>query len=400
MPGEVWPELKLSDVLAEPIRNGFSPSESQDWTGVQMLGLGCLSADGFNASQLKNAPASVSAMHSAALQDGDLLVSRANTRTLVGMVGVYRDVGTPCIYPDLMMRVRPSERYLVEFLELVLRSRRTRRRLMAMAQGTSESMVKISGEMLRQLRIPDVPVAEQQRIVEVLNSLTELERSIEAEIRKLELIGASAVKRRLDDLYDASGLLTLSDVASVERGRFSARPRNDPASFGGGYGFIQTGDVSAGRRGVIRRSSQRLNDAGLAVSRLFPAGTVVVTIAATIGETAILGKPMCFPDSVVGVVANDGFDSRFLELCLHRAKSDLEGRAPQSAQRNINLQDLRPLAVPSISRSSQAALVSLWETYRNQVAAMQDELAKLRRQKQGLVDDMLSGRVAASALAA
>ena len=109
---------------------------------------------------------------------------------------------------------------------------------------------------------------------------------------------------------------------------------------------------------------------------------------------------MCFPDSVVGVVANDGFDSRFLELCLHRAKSDLEGRAPQSAQRNINLQDLRPLAVPSISRSSQAALVSLWETYRNQVAAMQDELAKLRRQKQGLVDDMLSGRVAASALAA
>ena len=270
---------------------------------------------------------------------------------------------------------------------------------MAMAQGTSESMVKISGEMLRQLRVPDVPVAEQRRIVGVLNSLTELERSLEAEIRKLELIGASAVKRRLDDLYDASGLLTLADVASVERGKFSARPRNDPAYFGAGYGFIQAGDVSAGRRGVIRRSSQRLNDAGLAVSRLFPAGTVVVTIAATIGETAILGKPMCFPDSVVGVVANDGFDSRFLELCLHRAKSDLEGRAPQSAQRNINLQDLRPLAVPSISRSSQAALVSLWETYRNQVAAMQDELAKLRRLKQGLVDDLLSGRVAVSALA-
>ena len=76
-----------------------------------------------------------------------------------------------------------------------------------------------------------------------------------------------------------------------------------------------------------------------------------------------------------------------------------EGKAPQSAQRNINLQDLRPLAVPSVSRSSQTALVSLWETYRNQVAAMQDELAKLRRLKQGLVDDLLSGRVAVSALA-
>ncbi len=400
MPGEVWAELKLSDVLAEPIRNGFSPTESQTWTGVQMLGLGCLSSDGFNPDQLKNAPESVSAMHPAALRDGDLLVSRANTRTLVGMVGIYREIGTPCIYPDLMMRVRPSGRYSVEFLELVLRSPRTRRRLMAMAQGTSESMVKISGETIRQLPVPDVPVSEQRRIVDVIGSLTELERGIEDEIRKLELIGARVVQRRLDSLYSESDLLTLADVASVKRGKFSARPRNDPTYFGGAYGFIQTGDVSSARRGVIWRASQHLNDAGLAVSRFFPAGTIVVTIAATIGETALLGLPMCFPDSVVGVVANDGVDPRFLELCLHRVKSDLEAKAPQSAQRNINLQDLRPLTVPDVSRSAQAALVSLWETYRDQVAAMKGELAKLRSLKQGLTDDLLSGRVAATAVAA
>ncbi|WNZ11283.1 hypothetical protein [Streptomyces sp. 11x1] len=125
-----------------------------------------------------------------------------------------------------------------------------------------------------------------------------------------------------------------------------------------------------------------------------------MTIAATIGETAILGLPMCFPGSVVGVVANDGVDPRFLEICLHRVKSDLEGKAPQSAQRNINLQDLRPLTVPDVSRSAQAALVSLWETYRDQVAAMKDESVKLRSLKQELTDDPLSGRVAATTVAA
>ncbi|MFE9794739.1 restriction endonuclease subunit S [Streptomyces goshikiensis] len=239
----------------------------------------------------------------------------------------------------------------------------------------------------------DLPnLAEQQRIVEVLDCLSEAERLIRASIAKLNVVKAGVIGNELDRLYSGRDRVALGDIAVVERGRFSARPRNDPSYFGGLYPFIQTGDVVSARGGLIREASQWLNDAGLAVSRLFPAGTVAVTIAANIGDTAILGADMCFPDSVVGVVARSTFVPRFVELCLRRAKPQLEAQAPQSAQRNINLQVLRPLEIPEVPYEVQASLVKIWSAYGGEVEVMEGELAKLRRLKRGLVGDLLSSR--------
>ncbi|MFD9907633.1 restriction endonuclease subunit S [Streptomyces sp. NPDC059063] len=205
--GMKWSVL-LPDALAEPIRNGYSPVESADWTGVQMLGLGSLTPKGFDPVQLKNAPPSVTSEHSAVLTDGDLLMSRANTRELVGLVGVYRDVGTPCIYPDLMMRMRPSSRCTASFLAAVLSSNRARRRIRSMAQGTSESMVKISAGAVREIRIPLPSIAEQER---VLAAIREVAAQAEAEVK--ELAKLRKLKQGLvDDLL--SGRVTTQTAAA------------------------------------------------------------------------------------------------------------------------------------------------------------------------------------------
>jgi len=76
-------------------------------------------------------------------------------------------------------------------------------------------------------------------------------------------------------------VVRLEEIATVERGKFSARPRNDPKYYGGNIPFLQTGDV-ASATGVILTHSQTLNDEGLKVSKLFPAGTLLITIAAPI----------------------------------------------------------------------------------------------------------------------
>ncbi|MFI1382932.1 restriction endonuclease subunit S [Embleya sp. NPDC020886] len=187
---------RLSDVLEGPIRNGFSPVESASWTGVQMLGLGCLTPEGFRADQLKYAPPSISPRHSAVLVDGDLLMSRANTRELVGLVGVYRGVGTPCIYPDLMMRLRPSRKSSAPFLAATLMATRARREIRSMAQGTSESMVKISAGAVKRIRIPLPGLEEQERILTASRIATE---RIESEIT--EMAKLRALKQGLvDDL--------------------------------------------------------------------------------------------------------------------------------------------------------------------------------------------------------
>ena len=96
----------------------------------------------------------------------------------------------------------------------------------------------------------------------------------------------------------------LEDVAQIERGKFTQRPRNDPRFYGGTTPFVQTGDISS-CDGRIRAFSQTLNEEGLLISRVFPAGTILITIAANIGFSGILQFDSACPDSLIGLTPSD-----------------------------------------------------------------------------------------------
>ena len=101
-------------------------------------------------------------------------------------------------------------------------------------------------------------------------------------------------------------VLRVKQVAQILRGKFTHRPRNDPSLYDGAYPFIQTGEVARAEK-AITNYRQTLNDRGLAVSQMFPAGTLVMTIAANIGDVAVLDFEACFPDS--GAVCKTLIDS-------------------------------------------------------------------------------------------
>ena len=185
-----WNVDKLGRWLIGRPRNGYSPTEVEEFTGWKMLGLGCLTPEGFEPRQLKNAPISDRRLRPFLLQEGDLLLSRSNTRELVGLAGVYRDIGLPCTYPDLIMRLTPTPATSSRFLELVLRSPRVRRQLQAGASGTSGSMVKITGTSAVSLDIAMPPPDEQEQILDFLDIAEEriaLEIKEGAKLRRLRL---------------------------------------------------------------------------------------------------------------------------------------------------------------------------------------------------------------------
>ena len=151
-----------------------------------------------------------------------------------------------------------------------------------------------------------------------------------------------------DDWLD----VRLTDLGEVNRGRSRHRPRGANHLYGGPYPFIQTGDIKASG-GQITSHSQTYSEAGLAQSRLWPANTMVITIAANIAETAILTYPACFPDSVIGFVADESqCDVRFVEYLFRQLKGNIqhENVGTGSVQDNINLQtiDQLRLLVPSL----------------------------------------------------
>lgn len=136
----------------------------------------------------------------------------------------------------------------------------------------------------------------------------------------------------------------LNQLGEFQRGKSRHRPRNDIALFvGGTHPLVQTGEIKEANL-YITKHSVSYNDFGLAQSKLWPKGTLCITIAANIAETALLGYPMCFPDSVVGFNAYPHESSElFMHYVFTYIRRAIQNSASGSIQDNINIDYLTGL---------------------------------------------------------
>lgn len=185
---------------------------------------------------------------------------------------------------------------------------------------------------------------------------------------------------------------TLEDLSIVERGKFSARPRNDPRYFGGEMPFVQTGDVT-GSKTYLNSFTQTLNQDGIGVSKVFPKGTILITIAANIGDTAITSFDVACPDSVVAIQPySTKADTYWLKNVLDTKKEDLDSQSTQNAQKNINLQVLKPLVILTPPLSEQKKIAKILSTWDKAISTTDQLLANSQQQKMALMQQLLTGK--------
>lgn len=123
----------------------------------------------------------------------------------------------------------------------------------------------------------------------------------------------------------------------------------------------------------------------MAQSRLWPAGTLAITIAANIAETAILTFPACFPDSVVGFTADPKkADVRFIEYLFQAMRKQVKSHAYGSAQENINLAVLRKLEFPIPPLSVQTEIADYLSVLDDRIILLRETNATLEAIAQAL----------------
>ena len=189
----------------------------------------------------------------------------------------------------------------------------------------------------------------------------------------------------------------LSDLGELARGKSKHRPRNDKKLFGGKYPFIQTGEVRAANR-IIKKYEQTYSEFGLEQSKLWQKGTLCITIAANIAETAFLGFDACFPDSIVGFSASKAVLPEYIELFIKSARTKIESYAPATAQKNINFNTLENLIVPYCSLTEQTQVVAILESKLTACDQLADELAKQLKQAELLKQAVLKAAFSGSLL--
>lgn len=271
---------------------------------------------------------------------GDVLLS---VRAPVGPTNV---AGERCCIGRGLAAIRPKTARLVpRFLRYVFTAFESQ----IAQQGAGSTFDAIGRSVIESLDLPLPPLPEQERIVRILDEVEALRRlRAQADERCSKLVSA-LFDEMFGDPEDGWRNDKFGNVGSLDRGRSQHRPRDESALFGGSYPFIQTGDV-ANSAGRITTFTQTYSERGLAQSRLWPAGTLCITIAANIARTGILGFDACFPDSVVGFIPGDHIAVEYVQAWLQTIQKALEYEAPQAAQKNINLKTLRELdlIVPSL----------------------------------------------------
>ena len=101
---------------------------------------------------------------------------------------------------------------------------------------------------------------------------------------------------------------------------------------------------------------------------------------------------MYFPDSVVGAIVKEPNNLRFVELMIRKWKPILENLAPQSAQKNINLETLRPLIIPTPLPKEQKRIGNMFEVVESEQEQKEQYLQKLHSIKTALMQDLLTGK--------
>jgi len=159
-------------------------------------------------------------------------------------------------------------------------------------------------------------------------------------------------------------LKTLDELGFVGRGKSRHRPRNAEHLYGGVYPFIQTGDIQKANF-YINEYSQTYSEAGLAQSKLWQEGTMVISIVgANTAETAILAFDACFPDSVIGFVPDKNeADVKFVKYNLECWKVHLKSISEGTARENLSLEKLLSIRIPTPPLPTQRKLATILTAY-------------------------------------
>ncbi len=265
---------------------------------------------------------------------------------------------------------------------------------------------RIPENVLLDLAIPEIDAKEQATIADALHLI---QQAMLVETRSLDI--CSALKRAAMRELFTHGLrgeaqketeiglvpkswdvLTLSEIATIERGRFLYRPRNEPRFYGGRTPFVQTGDVVRSD-GCIREFTQTLNDEGVAISKVFPAGTILITIAANIGYTGVLQFSSACPDSLVAITPLKGIDTLFLEYFLQTQQLEMDRRAPKGTQKNINIQFLSPWPIPLPPPHEQREIVEILDAIGQKIDLHKRKRALLEELFKTLLHKLMTGEI-------
>lgn len=323
------------------------------------------------------------------LTPGDIVVAR--TGASVGKSHLFRGITEPVIFAGFLIKITLNDQqvmpeHVAQYLQTSTYWDWIRENSMRSGQPG------VNSQQLRSLPIPVPPLAEQEAIAEALSDADALIEGLERLIAKKRLIKQGAMqdlltaKRRLPGFSGEWGAKKLGEICRLEMG--GTPPRNNLAYWGKGHPWLSIADLKGK---VITESKEEISQSGANRLKTVPKGTLLMSFKLSIGRVAFAGRDL-YTNEAICAFFDLSENAGFLYHALQRVDFALYGKQAVKGY-TLNKESLRSVEIPFPTSSEQAAIANALDDMDAEIQALDTRLKKARQVKEGMMQNLLTGRI-------
>jgi type I restriction enzyme, S subunit len=188
-------------------------------------------------------------------------------------------------------------------------------------------------------------------------------------------------------------MMPLGALATVTTG--GTPDRGQPTYWGGAVPWVGTSEIDFC---VITQPSEYLTEAGLAQSaaKLFPKGTLLMAMygqGSTRGKVAVLGIEAATNQACAAILPKDNaVESEYLFHVLEASYEKIRRLSNTGSQENLNTTIIREISIPMPAKAEREAIIGIAKELGAAVTAATELIDSLEQRKQGLMQQLLTGR--------
>lgn len=200
-------------------------------------------------------------------------------------------------------------------------------------------------------------------------------------------------KKRLPGFSGKWELKKLGDIANIQRGA-SPRPIDSPIWYDitSSVGWVRISDITASNGRILEKTKDYLSQQGIAQSRFLPAGSLIMSICATVGIPVITNIDTCIHDGFVGFTKLNDIDKVFFYYKLKELENNFKSMGQTGSQNNLNTNLVKKYPIPLPPLPEQKAIAEILTDMDKEIEALEKKRDKYKAIKQGMMQELLTGK--------
>ena len=394
---EDWDCAKFGEKVK--IYRGGSPRPIQDYithlsTGINWIKIGDVGENDkyIRSTQEKIIPEGVS--KSREVRVGDFILSNSMS---FGRPYILDIDG--CIHDGWLTIQEYKNTFHTEYLYYLLSSNLIYQQYISMAAGSS--VKNLNKDKVFALNVIYPTLLEQERIAEALSDVDSLISSLEKLIAKKKAVKQGAMqelltgKKRLPGFTGEWHHEPFGKLCTICRGG-SPRPIQDYLTTSdSGINWIKIGDVKPNAK-YITSTQEKIVESGVSMSRRVYKGDFILSNSMSFGRPYILKLDGCIHDGWLAIQDYQvAFDTDFLYYVLgsnYVFEQYIQMAAGSSVQ-NLNKEKVAQLKLYIPALEEQTAIASILSDMDNEIEALEQKLEKTHQIKQGMMQQLLTGKI-------